>query len=671
MILQRSQLRPLVGRAIQGASIIALLLVGCAAAVWVLSPFPIERLETQPISPIVTDRTGTTLLRLVASDDHWREPVPLGEMSDWLIRATVAVEDARFFAHAGIDPLAVGRAAFQNALSGEIESGASTITMQLCRMLDTRPRTAAAKVVESFRALQIEAIRTKEQVLEAYLNMAPYGGNVKGVEAASRIYFGKPARDLNLSEASLLAGLPQSPSRFRPDRHLDRALHRRDTVLMRMLEEGFISQNEHDDARSDRPFIRRVDFEPIAPHAAWMALARRSGRGGSTTIDAAMQREVEQLCTSHKTVLAPRCDLAVVVIEIASGDIVALVGSADSDDLIDGQVNGAIALRSPGSALKPFIYAAAFEARRLAPDSILHDVPIIRGGWSPHNFDGTFSGEILAADALQRSLNVPAILITEAIGVERCAGILRACGVPLSDSDGLHAGLTLATGGVEVTLIDLTNAYATLGRDGVFQPPRILPEEPVVRAQALHQDVCRALNSILSSHSRSPNGPLAHRAWFMWKTGTSSRRRDAWAVGHNGKYAVGVWIGRFDGVGEPLLSGPESAEPLLAATLDASAFRASGGNTRYDDWIVSRPISPPRESSVLAIVEPDHDAVFHAPDGAARIRVQATQSEVRWFIDGRLRAPERGHVFTLPQGTHNVRCVNQRGDASAITITVR
>ena len=370
-----------------------------------------EALNQWSVSPVVTDRSGHTLLRIVGSDDQWRQPVPLDEISPWMVQATIAVEDERFRLHPGVDPIAIVRATGQNILNRDIVSGASTITMQVCRMMDKRPRTVKAKTVEAFRALQLECILSKEEIIEKYLNIAPYGGNIRGVESASRIYFGKRARDLSLGEAALLTGLPKSPTAYRPDRYPETARMRRSTVLRRMAELDMITEEQRAAADAEPVFMAGPIREHAAPHAAWLALQRRQ-EGGRTTIDIHIQREVERLAEDRARLLPEGTDQAVVVIEIQSGDIVALLGSSDYWDTVDGQVNGVLARRSPGSALKPFIYAAAFEARRLRPDSVVYDVPIERAGWSPRNFDRTFSGELTAAEALRRSLNVPAIRCT-------------------------------------------------------------------------------------------------------------------------------------------------------------------------------------------------------------------------------------------------------------------
>jgi penicillin-binding protein 1C len=552
------------------------------AVCWVRYPFPEARLDAWDQTRLVTAADGTPLLALVGRDDQWRTPVPLDRVSPQLVAATIAIEDRRFRRHPGVDPVAVARAAWQNLTQGRVVSGASTLTMQVCRMMDDRPRTLGAKAIESFRALQLERLRDKDAILRHYLDVAPYGGNIRGVEAASRVWFGKPADRLSLAEAALIAGLPQSPERLRPDRNPGAARTRRNAVLLAMRDAGFIDEAARAAAAAEpvRVVARggggwnagAIDGQPLAPHVAWMALAARP-EGGPTTIEPSIQSQLARAVAVHQRTLPPGTDVAAVVIDVATSSIVALVGSADPGDPADGQVNGVLARRSPGSALKPFIYAAAMEAGRLAPDSLLPDAPIDRAGWRPGNFDRTFRGPVTASEALRDSLNIPAILLAEEIGLPRCIGVLEAVGLDLPTDAAARGGLSLAVGGIEVTLLDLTNAFATLARGGTMREPRLLAAAPD-GAPVLSPLTAATITDMLSTRHRSPyaGGDVLESAstWFAWKSGTSSARRDAVAVGHNGRYAIGVWVGRFAGGGDVAYTGRTSAEPLLA-TLFAGA----------------------------------------------------------------------------------------------------
>ncbi len=646
------------------------------ALTWRLCLFPVERLRQWSASPTVLDAKGRPMLSVVGPDEQWRYPISLAEVSPWLIQATIAVEDQRFRDHPGVDAWAILRAVGQNLRAGRIVSGASTLDMQVCRMMDNRPRTFRAKAIEAFRAAQLNRLLTKGQILETYLNAAPYGGNVQGVEAASLRYFNKHAKDLSLAEAALLAGLPQSPSRYRPDRNLDAATGRQQVVLHRMFEDGVITGQQYAEAVSspiavcESPRIRR------AVHAGFLALYRRPA-GGRTTIDLDIQDQVERLADAHLATLPKGTDLAVVVIDVAQSAIVALVGSGDPADPVDGQVNGALARRSPGSGLKPFLYAAAFEMERLNGESVVYDVPISRGAWTPSNFDRTHAEEVTAAEALRRSLNVPAILVAEGAGLARCCGTLEAAGVHLPADAQKRGGLALAVGGIEVSLLDLTNAYATLARQGIRRQPRLFADESADGVRVFKPQVCASISDILSSRRRLPvtmgDGSARSLPWFMWKTGTSSGRRDAWAVGHNQRFAVGVWVGRFRGAGRLQYVGAEAAEPLLCGLFDLPQLRASSDPPEPAPIRVTKPLGPPKEvAESLRITTPSNDETFVACEEAAIVHASANHDEGnQWFLNGKLEGSGKAQRLTLPPGAYELRCVSRQGSSSPVRFTVQ
>lgn len=665
-------------RLIAGA-VCAMLSAGVVFAVcWVRYPFPVDRLEPWGQSPVVTDRTGGVMLEVTGRDGQWRRAVALEEMSPFLRDATLAVEDARFYEHGGIDARAVGRAAWQNLAHGEVVSGASTLTMQVCRMMDGRPRTFSSKAVESFRALQLERLRSKDEILALYLNMAPYGGNLRGVEAASLAYFGKPASRLSLGEAALLAGLPQSPERFRPDRFPERAKQRRAAVLERMEAVGMITGAQR--VAADR---EPITLNPVchadanATHAAWMALAQRPG-GGQSTIDPRLQRLASELVGDHAESLPPGTDIAVVVLDIATGELLAVVGSADPADPVDGQVNGAAARRSPGSALKPFIYAAAMDSNQLNGDTILRDRPIRRDGWEPGNFDHQFHGEVTAGEALQRSLNVPAILVAEGAGLSRCVGVLRAVGVALPETTAERGGLTLAVGGIEVTLLDLTNAYATLGRGGVCRNVKLFTDEPTTERTALKPETAASINDLLGNHRREPNAGLFHgraaispRAWFMWKTGTSASRRDALSVGHNRRVAVGVWVGRFSGGGDFAYTGRTSAEPLMVELLTQPLLAEAGVPPPAPHIAVHRPMTFPDEPvDGLRITAPADGSRLIAWNGRVSLTAQVQGRPTAWFLNGELVATDGPPRLDLAPGRYELTCLGPDRERHAVRFEV-
>lgn len=660
------------GLALGGATLVACALF---ALLWHVFPFPIERLETWPASPVVRDRTGRVMLSLVGRDEQWRRPVALGDMSPWLIKATVAVEDERFFGHAGVDPIAILRAAGQNIGSMRTVSGASTLTMQTCRMMDGRPRTLSSKLVEAFRALQLERLRNKDDILAFYLNTAPYGGNLRGVEAAARAYFRKRAADLTLGEAALLAGLPQSPSRYRPQRYPERARARRRHVLGRMVELELITPEQLALADAE-PVPRSRHREPShAIHAAYVALRERP-RGGRTTIDPILQAEAESLAREHAATLPPRSQVAVVAIDVAAGQIVALVGSVNPADPIDGAVNGVLGRRSPGSTLKPFIYAAAMESGLIDANTRVYDIPIDRGGWTPANFDEGYAGALPAADALRRSLNIPSILVAEAAGLQRCVGLIESAGITLPARVHEKAGLAVTVGAAEVTLLDLANGYATLARGGVRCRPCLFVDESTERLPAIDPHVCAIIDDVLSSHHRRPQGMESRSEsdvpWFMWKTGTSSGRRDAWAVGHNRKYAIGVWVGRFGGGGDTQYVGGRAAEPLLARLFALPAIRTLEAPPAPAPRPPSRPLAPPRElAGPLRVLSPTADARFVAVDGIAVVHPRANRlDKLDWFLNDRFLDESSASRLVLAPGRYELRCVDASGKNAAARFSV-
>ncbi|MFN0056999.1 MAG: penicillin-binding protein 1C [Planctomycetota bacterium] len=661
-----------------GLAVLAFVTICCGifALAWFLLPFPYSTLENWPTSPLVTDRHSTPLLERVGTDDQWRIPVALSQMSPWLIQATVAVEDERFFSHCGVDPFAVVRAMGQNLRRLRVVSGASTLTMQVARMLGGRPRTLRAKVFESFRALQLESGRDKETIIEAYLNLAPYGGNLRGVEAASLAYFGQHAANLSLAEAALIAGLPQSPARLRPDRHPQAARARRATVLRRMCELGYITSEARARAAAEPiALVRRLNLSSTASHVASMAMERRPA-GGVTTIDLPLQNCVLREIETHAANWPPESDAAVVVIDIERSELVVVIGSIDHLDARDGQVNGATARRSPGSTLKPFVYAAAFESGRLNAESHVYDVPIERAGWSPQNFDRSFAGVVTVTEALERSMNVPAILCAEQVGLARCLGVIEAVGIRLRADAETRAGLAAIVGATEVSLVDLTNGYATLGRGGVRQTPKLFVDEASDGARVLRADVCATIDHMLSTSRRRPNGvdrvsePLP---WFMWKTGTSAARRDAWAVGHNRRFAIGVWVGRFSSAGHVEFVGRDAAEPLLARLFHLPELRNDAGPSAPPRPLaVERPLRPPREvSNELRVLAPRDGAHFIAIDGVSVVCPLATAtSGVSWFLDDRLLSTAATARLALRPGGYELRCVDAAGRSAESRFTI-
>ncbi len=544
------------------AALAFLLFVSAAAAEPALAP---------PPSVDVRDRNGR-VLRTALPEDLYSVPVSLDVVSPWVVVATLAAEDRRFFEHPGVDGRAIVRALWQDARAGRAVSGGSTITQQLARALEPRPRTLTGKLVEAWRALKLERRASKREILEAYLNRAPYGRGARGIEAASLTYFGIPAKDLTLGQSALLAGLPKCPSRCDPVKDPAAAAARRKVVLGRLFNWGWIDARTRDAALRERENISDSSREDLAPHFARRALERSGGAPVRATLDADLQKELEGLTASHLRTLGAYhvTNAAVIALDNASGDVLAWVGSGDfHDDAHQGQVDGVTALRQPGSALKPFLYGLAFE-RGMSPADRIDDAPTFaRGGFSPRNYDGQFHGVVSLREALACSFNAPAVRLVEKVGVSDFLATLRNFGLSTLDRSADRYGAGLALGDGEVTLRDLAAAYAALARGGIWRPARESLLEPRGAARrVMSREAAFLVTSVLADNSaRVPafgeDSALNLPFPFAAKTGTTKDYKDNWAVGYTPGWTVAVWAGNFDGSPMRRVSGVTGAAPLL------------------------------------------------------------------------------------------------------------
>ncbi len=548
---------------------------GGLLALWIglhlLFPLPVHRLHP-PASTVVLDREGALLRAFLAPDEMWRINVTADEVSPALRQAVLAYEDRRFFWHPGIDPAAVARATAANLKAGRVVQGGSTLTMQVARMMEPKARTLAHKLVEAFRALQLEGRYTKQEILALYFNHAPYGGNLVGVGAASYFYFDKHPSQLSLGEAALLAAIPNNPNRNRPDLNPSAARAARAKVLNLLVEAGQITPAARDEALSEPLPAGRYDLPFLAPHLAVHLAVRHGGAERlATTLDARLQERVEQMLADHLEPWMAQgiTNGAVVVLDNETQGVLALAGSRSFFDAAhEGQVNGAMAPRSPGSALKPFVYALAFDRGLISPQRLLYDVPVDYAGYRPENYDRAYNGVVPAEEALVRSLNVPAVNLTAQLGGDGLYAFLQRAGVTTLTEPSHHYGLALILGGAEVSLLDLTNLYAGLAAGGRFRPYRLLATDPQVEGAALLDAGTAFIVTEILSRLRRPELPAVWE-WsrdlpkVAWKTGTSYGHRDAWSVGYTPRYTVGVWLGNMDGKGAPALVGAEVAAPLL------------------------------------------------------------------------------------------------------------
>ncbi len=541
------------------------------AVCWV--PFDAAALQQYPSSLMLTDRQGQPLRVWLGPRDLDCRPLYEPQPGDWIAQAMVAAEDQRFWSHHGVDPVALLRAMKQNVTSLRTVSGASTLSTQVIRLMEPRRRNLWAKAVEAFRALQLERHGDKSSILAQYLNRAPFGSNIVGIEAAARRYFGKGAADLSLAEASLLAGLPQSPSRLRPDRYPVRAKKRQQYVLDRMLACGFITSNEYVQAAAQPVLVRPSPYPFRAPHFTEL-VDQSIGPGTAVTVrtslDAGLQRVAEESLQRHASVLAGQGIRggAVVILDVNNSAVRALVGSPDYRERRAGQVNGALAERSAGSTLKPFAFARALDRGQLTPHSVLADVPALFRDYEPENFDPGYRGLVTARDALVLSLNLPALEVEQRIGQPVFYQTLRALGLDTLRQPAAHYGLGLVLGNGEVRLIDLVNAYACLARGGVVQPLRVVDDGSAGEGRRVFSpEACWLVTDMLSGEERAMD-TTGHAADvrlppLAWKTGTSAGFRDAWTIAYNPDYVIGVWVGNPDGAGVDRLVGRKVATPIV------------------------------------------------------------------------------------------------------------
>ena len=537
----------------------------------------------RPSSSAVYDRDGD-LLRIYTSEDQGgmlRLSVKFDELPQHLIDGLVAFEDRRFYQHIGLDPIALLRATWSNLKARRVVSGASTITMQVARMLNRKPRTLSAKIQEVIHAIQLELQYSKPEILEIYFNLAPYGGNIEGVAAASEIYFGKSVSRLSLDEAATLVAIPNQPNRLRPDRNPKALKSRRNTVLQRMKRNRQISKEEYQSAIVLPIHARRRALPIKAPHFTEWLKSMKPGQRLYSTLDYSMQTRVERMLSEHLQQYDQDqiSNGAVVVLDNERNEILAYVGSNDFSNVREsGQVDGVRSLRSPGSTLKPFIYALAFESGLIGKTTLLKDIPVTFPDWSPKNFDGEFQGLVPADLALTSSLNIPPISLLQDYGLERFLTFLQSAGISSVENTSGRYGLSIILGGCEVRLLDLVSAYSMLARGGKYLPPQVYlrPDKSLPTPKKVLTKESSYLTSEILTNVVRPDFPdlwqeMASAGKVSWKTGTSYARRDAWSIGYNQKYTVGVWLGNFDGRGTPELVGGRTAAPLLFKFFDSLA----------------------------------------------------------------------------------------------------
>lgn len=651
--------------------------------------FPPDMTRAKHSSPVTLDRRGAWLRALPVEDGRWRIRADLQRTDPTFQKRLIKVEDARFYWHLGVDPLSLVRAIGSAIVHGRATSGASTLTMQTARLLEPRPRNIGSKLIEMVRAVQLESRLSKKEILALYLTLAPYGGNLEGARAASLSYFGHEPSSLTDGEQALLIALPQSPEARRPDRRPEGAKAARRSVLAKMIRSGTITQAAAYEAENE-PLPRRTPFPVLAWHVAG-ELARGAPQNQASvvsTIDADLQAKLEPMLAAVAAAQGPDATGAVLVVEIKTRAVRAVVGSAGRDRP-GGWVDMTRALRSPGSALKPFIYAMAMDDGIVAPDTQLADNATRFADYQPENFDRVFHDKVTVREALAHSLNVPAVATLEKLGPETFAGRIEAAGAHLARPKAQlkEAGLALALGGEGITWRDLVMLYAALGDNGVAKPLAWTEDEAktrehmggtrLVRPEAAGQ-VLDILREAPAPKGRAPSALTRGGPSMAFKTGTSYGFRDAVAAGVVGGYAILVWTGRADGGARGGLTGRDAALPLLFDVADAIGTQTSA----------PRPIAPksaPLALQKLQAADAGPRLIF-PPDGAA-VQVDALGSKARglvlaaegegltWYVEGRPLDPDpvSGRAIWKPAapGFYKLSVVDAQGRRAQARVRIK
>ncbi|MEJ8755392.1 penicillin-binding protein 1C [Pontibacter sp. H259] len=536
-----------------------------------------------PYSTVITASDGSVINAFLSSDDKWRMKLEEDEVNPVLKKAVLLKEDRYFYYHPGVNPVAIVRAAYNNITQNKTTSGASTITMQVARLLYPKQRTYLNKLTEIFRAMQLEWNYSKNEILNLYLNLIPFGGNIEGVKAASVLYFQQSPKQLSLAQVVTLTVIPNKPSSLKIGEQNARIVEFRNKWLQYYKQERAFPETAIQDALNEPLEATRLEAPKVAPHFAYRMFRKYKNQPIiKTTLNRQVQEKVEQLAYNYMQRLRYQNihNAAVLVINNDTKAVEAYMGSADFTDAAHGgQVDGVQAIRSPGSTLKPFLYATAIDKGLITPKTIISDVPIDYAGYRPQNYFGNYNGNVTIEHALATSLNVPAVKLLDQVGVHSFIKKLQQAEFSQMKAKGDQLGLSLILGGCGVKLEELTALYAAFANNGKYSPLNWLQQDTaIVEQQVFSPASAYMVNQTLTQLLR-PDLPhnaqnSAHLPKIAWKTGTSYGRKDAWSIGYNKKYTVGVWVGNFAGEGVPEINGTDSATPLLFDIFNAIDYNS-------------------------------------------------------------------------------------------------
>jgi penicillin-binding protein 1C len=655
------------GRAHAGLIISLFAFLGIAFAVATADTAnPPDMTRAIHVSPEVVDSKGVLLRAFLTDDGYWRMKTNVRDVSPRYLAMLKAYEDKRFEDHWGVDGLAVLRAGLQFVSAGHIVSGGSTLTMQVARILEPpRSRGLATKLFQMMRAIQLEERYSKDEILSLYLTLAPFGGNLEGVRAASLSYFGKDPSQIDLSEAALLVALPQSPVKQRPDRHAIRAEKGRDKVLARMVGAGVVTAGDAAVAEREGVPFARQPMPMSAPHLS-MRLKQRDPHATRivTTLNAGLQAAIERLAAQEAPYFGDGGAMSIVVVDNHTRNVLAYLGGVNYWGA-SGQVDLAQRSRSPGSALKPFVYGLAFDSLFLHPMTMMTDAPTMFGDYAPKDFEGAFQGAVTARDALRMSLNVPAVMVLDRVGPLAFTTTLQNAGARLVFPAGNAApSLPVALGGLGISLSDITMLYSGIANGGQARGLRFVVGTPDAPDHRLFGPVAafylkQILRDVLLPDGWAMGQGLMRQRAIAFKTGTSYGFRDAWSVGFSNDYTVGVWVGRADGSPRAGQIGRESAAPVLLKTFELLPADRHGDDpppagailTRQNDQLPpsmrifrrETAPAPPRETQVSppTISFPPNGTVVPLPVVASKeqtivLKADGGKAPLTWLVNGQL-----------------------------------
>jgi penicillin-binding protein 1C len=606
-------------------------------------------------STTITDANGEVVNAFLTKDEKWRMKTELNEISPLLRKTIIEKEDKYFYQHPGVNLFAVGRAAFMNVLRMRRTSGASTITMQVARALSAHKRNIIFKCVEMFRAFQLEWKYSKDEILQMYLNLVPYGGNIEGVKAASLLYFNKNPDHLSLAEITTLSIIPNRPSSLVIGKNNELIAKERNRWLQKFKDDKIFTQKEIEDAIAEPLTAYRTTVPHYIRHLSYKLKSISNKENIKTNIVLNTQLKIEKLAEDYVRALRLKNirNAAVVVIDNKTHKVISYIGSSNFLDTTDGgQVNGAASIRQPGSTLKPLLYGLCFDEGLLTPKEIVNDVPVNYSGYAPENYDQKFNGYVSVEYALEHSLNIPAVKSLQQLGKDKLVSKLASCNFKQIQKDQNKLGLSLILGGCGATLEQLTGLFSAFANEGVYiQPQFIQTDSSAKKIQLLSTAANYMVTDILSRVNR-PDFPLnwtntEHMPKIAWKTGTSYGRRDAWSIGYNKNFTVGVWVGNFSGVGVPELSGANTATPLLFKIFNTIDYDSNS------DWYVPSKVCELRQVCSETGLPPGPNCTNFISDYFIPLISSTTQchhlQEIKISADEKISyceacAPENGYI---------------------------